>query len=97
MPAPGKRPSNALRWLVGVGISILFVGVVIYRGLHPGVRCEVCIEFRGNQACRTVDGSEEREVRTSAINNTCAQLASGVTDSMACERTAPFKESCNPL
>ncbi len=85
------------RWLTGVAISLLFAGFVIYRSLHTGYRCEVCIEFRGARACRTVEGSEEREVRASAINNTCAQLASGVTDSMACERTQPVSETCTQL
>jgi hypothetical protein len=34
------------------------------------------------------------QARTSAINNTCALLASGVTDSMACERTPPSSLDC---
>jgi hypothetical protein len=29
-----------------------------------------------------------------ATNNACAQLASGVTDSIACERTQPTKVDC---
>lgn len=84
-------------WLV-VLISVAFAAMVIYRSFHvAGFQCDVCISFAGNSACRTVDGPTEREAQQAAINNTCAQLASGVTDSMACERTAPTKLECRSL
>jgi hypothetical protein len=81
-------------WLTVV-LSAAFAALVIYRSLHAaGYRCEVCIQFDGRSACRTVEGPTELEARSGAINNTCAQLASGVTDSMACERTTPYQASC---
>src|SRR5512140_1933740 len=94
------RPVRARRrtgWLLAA-ISLLFVAFVIYRSFHvAGFRCEVCISFQGRQACRSVDGPTEHEARSGAVNNTCAQLTSGVTDSMACERTQPTKVNCNPI
>jgi hypothetical protein len=92
-----SRSRTATTWLVLL-ISIAFMALVIYRSLHAaGYRCEICITFDGRAACRTVDGPTELEARASAINNTCAQIASGVTDSMACERTTPTRAHCEPI
>jgi hypothetical protein len=82
-------------WLLA-GVLILFMAFVIYRSLHiTGYRCSVCISFRGQDVCRTVDGPTEREARSGATTNACAFLASGVTDSLACERTVPTKVDCS--
>ena len=81
-----------------VALAVLPVlgGVIVYSSLHQaGVRCEVCIEFRGRDVCRAVDGANEHDARMAATTNACAFLASGVTDSMACERTPPRKAECN--
>ena len=94
------RPTRSRRrngWLLAAAF-LLFVAFVIYRSFHvAGFRCAVCITFQGQQACRSVDGPTEHEALTSAVNNTCAQLTSGVTDSMACERTSPTKADCGPI
>ena len=74
---------------------IIFLGFVVYRSFQvAGHECNVCIEFRGNQMCRSVQAATAEEALGSAINNACAHLASGVTDSMACERTKPLKAEC---
>ncbi len=86
-----------MKWTSWVSLAALalIIGVVIYSTLRiGGVRCEVCIEFRGREACRAVDGQAEEEARRAGITNACAMLASGVTDTMACERTAPTKADC---
>ena len=90
--------SRSLRtWLLAAAF-VLFMAFVIYRSFYvAGYRCEVCIEYGGRSACRTVDGPTEHEAQTGAVNNTCAQLAGGVTDSMACERAQPLKSECTPL
>jgi hypothetical protein len=91
---PSRRRAG---WLLAAAF-LLFVVLVIYRSFHvAGFRCEVCITFQGRQACRSVDGPTEREALSAAVNNTCAQLSSGVTDSMACERTPPTKRDCRLL
>lgn len=81
-------------WVTLVGLGGI-VGFVVLSSLDVGqVRCEVCIDFGGRRACRAVDAKTEEQARMSAINNTCAFLASGVTDMMACERTPPSTLSC---
>jgi hypothetical protein len=49
----------------------------------------VCIAFNGRSACRTAAGATEEFARRTAITNACGEIASGVTDSIACENTQP--------
>lgn len=82
-------------WVTAIALTLV-IGLVVWSSLHVGqVRCEICIEFEGRRACRAVDGASAGEARQSAINNTCAFLASGVTQTMACERTPPSKDECS--
>jgi hypothetical protein len=86
-----------MKWSSWVSLValVLVIGVVVYSSLRiGGVRCEVCVEFRGREACRAVDGQAEDETRRAGVTNACAMLASGVTDTMACERTTPTKAAC---
>ena len=84
--------------VLGLGALLIFMGIVVYRSLDiAGVRCEVCITYRGRSQCRTVEGTSEEEVRMAARTNACAFLSSGVTDSMACGRTPPTRAECAPL
>ena len=83
-------------WVTFVGLALV-IGVVVYSSFRTGaIRCDVCVQFQGREACRSVDGNSEGEARQAAVNNTCAQLASGVTRTMACERTTPSREHCEP-
>ena len=88
-----------MKWTSWLALAVLgsLGSVIVYSSLHTGVvRCQVCIQFNGRQACRAVDGASEDEALMAARTNTCAQLASGVTDSMACERAPFVSSSCGP-
>jgi hypothetical protein len=81
-------------WVSLLGLGAI-IAVVVWTSLDVGaVRCEVCITFEGRSACRSVDGATADDARRSAINNTCAHLSSGVTQTMACERTPPTRMEC---
>jgi hypothetical protein len=81
-------------WLAGA-VLLAIVAVVVWSSLRVGgVRCEVCIDFGGRRACRAVDGASEEEALAAARTNACALLASGVTETMACERTEPASSGC---
>jgi len=83
-------------WVSLIGLGAI-VAIVVYTSLDVGaVRCEVCIAFAGNDVCRSVDGASEAEARQGAVTNACALLTSGVTNTMACERTPPTRERCGP-
>jgi len=81
-------------WLLAAAL-IVFMAFVVYRSFQiAGYTCSVCIEFQGQSVCRRVEGSTELDARRAAVTNACAYLASGVTDSMACERTEPRSVEC---
>jgi len=83
-------------WVTAIALALV-IGIVVWSSLRiGGTRCEVCITFRDRQACRAVDGNSPDEARAAAITNACAQLVSGVTDTIACERTPPDRVSCAP-
>lgn len=85
---------KATSWLALVALGGL-VGFVVYTSFEVGtVRCEVCIAFEGREACRAVDGMTEAEALAAARTNACALLASGVTQSLACERSVPRRQEC---
>jgi len=83
-------------WVAFVALALV-IGFVVWSSLRVGgVRCEVCIEFGGRQACRAVDGDTDHDALAAARTNTCAQLASGVTETMACERVTASRSECHP-
>jgi hypothetical protein len=83
-------------WLALVTL-VAFAALVVYSSLHTaGVRCEVCVEFGGRQACRAVEGATEEEALPAARSNACALLTSGVTNTLACERAPLLSSACRP-
>jgi hypothetical protein len=75
-------------------LVVVLIYVVAQSFLLETASCDVCIEYHGQRQCRTVGGETIEEARRGAITNACAFVSSGVTDSMACQRTAPVSESC---
>jgi hypothetical protein len=82
-------------WVALAALGLLG-GFIVYSSLTTTVRCEVCIEFEGRTACRSVDGAVEEQALAAARTNACAHLASGVTKTMACERAPTVKSACAP-
>jgi hypothetical protein len=77
--------------LIGIVFLLVVVGAVVYSTMTLGAhRVEVCMAFNGLTSCRIVSGAKEEETLRTAKSNACATIASGVTDSMACDRTAPI-------
>ena len=65
----------------------LVIGAVVYTTMTSSTkryRVEVCVEFQGRTACRTAAAATEQQALRTAQDNACAQIASGVTDSMQC-------------
>jgi hypothetical protein len=81
-------------WLAAVVLLGLVAVVVVSSFRVADVRCEVCVSFAGREACRSVDAANEAEARHGAHTNACALLASGVTDTMACERAEESSVRC---
>ena len=77
--------------LAAVTVAILALAI---RGQHR-TTCEVCVTFRGATACRTAAGATTAEAQRTAHENACAFLASGMTDSIACQNTLPASVKCD--
>jgi hypothetical protein len=76
--------------ILAIAFGAVVLAVLIFTTIGTNkFRCEVCITFNGRTACRTAGASTESQAVRTATENACAQIASGVTDSMACENTPP--------
>jgi hypothetical protein len=69
---------------------IAFLSLLLYSTLNgPRYRVEVCMEYQGRSSCRTVSAKSEAAALRSGASNACAEIASGVTDTMRCEQSEP--------
>ena len=76
--------------LFGIIFVLAVLGVIIYSTLNLAkYRVEVCMTFNGQSQCRTASADTEEHALHTATTNACATIASGVTDSMACEPATP--------
>ena len=86
----GERGAVRKVVLLGVAFAALILGIVIYSTLgNARYRCEVCVAYQGRSACRVAGASTQEQAQRTAQENACAQIASGVTDSIACGSTTP--------
>ena len=75
---------------LGILFALAVLVYIVYSSMsQAGHRVEVCITFNGRSNCRTASGATEEFARRTATSNACAELASGVTDSIGCENTPP--------
>jgi len=72
--------------------AVAFAAVMITstQGLSAH-RVEVCVEYEGRTACRTASAATPDKAKETATVNACAQIASGMTDSMRCQGNPPTK------
>ncbi len=78
--------------LFGILLFIALVILIIYSTLGTAAnRVEVCMQFDGRTACRTAAGSTKEFALRAATSNACAQIVSGVTDTVKCEHSEPVR------
>lgn len=76
-------------WLALAFVAIV-VAFIAYSTFHQErVRCQVCMSFNGHTDCRTASAASRQDALRAAISNACAQLASGVSESVRCESSQP--------
>jgi hypothetical protein len=67
-----------------------FLALLIYSTVSgPRYRVEVCMAYEGRTACRTVSAKSEAAAIRAGSDNACADIASGVTDTMRCLAAEP--------
>ncbi len=47
------------------------------------------MSYQGRSACKTVSAKSEQSALRAGSENACADIASGVTDTMRCEQSEP--------
>lgn len=60
------------------------------------VRCEICVQYKGQQNCRQASGDTAKNCFRTAQDNACATISSGMTESIECSDTVPFKQNILP-
>lgn len=80
-------------------LSLFFLVLVAFLILASlqGIRqasCEVCIEWNGQEVCRTGEGRTEEDAQRTATESACAVLASGMTERIRCSQSPPSRLDC---
>lgn len=78
------------RGLLAAAGVVIFFGMLLYftLGLRKH-RVEVCMSYQGRSNCAIASGETQENALRTAVSNACALIASGMTDSLACERSQP--------
>jgi hypothetical protein len=78
---------------VGVIVTLfvaVFLALLLYSTFHgPRYRAEVCVTYEGHKACKNVEAKSEESAIRSGTEGGCADVASGVTDTMKCVGAGP--------
>jgi hypothetical protein len=84
-----------MRKAVGIALALCFFAALVLATLREtAVACEVCVDFGGRTECRRASAASREEALQMAQNTACAVLSGGVTQGMACQRTAPRSSQC---
>jgi hypothetical protein len=85
-----RRAGIALVIAALATVGLIVVGVM--RSL--GSECEVCMTFNGRTECRTAVGVDSDEATRTAIQNACALISGGMTQTIQCQNRQPDSVSC---
>ena len=81
--------------LLAIVFVVVVLAVLVYTTMGTSrYRCEVDVIFHGKQARGIAAASTQEQAERTATENACAQIVSGVTDSMACENTQTKQAFC---
>ncbi len=75
--------------IAGIFFAVAAVATIVYFSMSGNLRAEICMEFAGRTACKTVSGDTRDHVISTARTGACAEIAGGVTDTIACEHQTP--------
>ena len=67
-----------------------FIALIAYSTMQgKNYRAEVCMSFEGRHACKKVSSKSEQAAIRAGTEGSCADIASGVTDTMKCIAAEP--------
>jgi hypothetical protein len=87
-----RRPI-VIATVLGILAAIATLVLILwsFTSTQTRVTCEVCLTFNGREVCREALGATEEEATRTAVDNACAQVASGMTASVACTTRTPLQ------
>lgn len=69
---------------------VALLALIAYSTVHgPRYRVQVCMAYQGRSACKTVSAKSEQAALRSGHENACADISSGVTDTIRCQNSDP--------
>ncbi len=72
-----------------------FAAVVAYAMAQQGqVRCEVCVNYKGQTRCKTVAALTAEDALASARSGVCGEISGSMTRDLECMRVEPISSSC---
>jgi hypothetical protein len=82
-------------------IALAVVSIMLYivtSSMRAGkVSCDICMTFKGQNACRSAAAATKDEAINAAKGTACADMASGRDESIACNDQTPLTSvSCKP-
>ena len=87
--------SKKVRLVVVVFVLAVVVYIVTSSMGTAKVSCEVCVDFKGRQSCRTARGPTRDDAIVTARDNACAQIVSGRTENILCGGSQPTRIRCS--
>jgi hypothetical protein len=92
------RPRSWRNLAATLAVLVPVAAFVIYSSLQAGsVECEVCMDFEGRRICRTASAAGHEEALRAAVDNACALLTSGMTNTIRCQQGEPARTDCRAL
>ena len=76
---------------LAVALVLIAIAALIAYSTFSGrrYRVTVCMAYQGRTACRTVSGKSQEGALRGGVENACGDIASGVTDTIACGQMQP--------
>lgn len=85
------------RWLrrLAIGLAIAAaLGGLAWFTVQGQTACEVCVVYRGREACRKASAATVEEAQQHAQATACALVTGGVTEDLECQRMRPTVLRC---
>ena len=84
------------RFAIGLTVGVAFVAAVIAFALQSTqIECEICVDYRGRQACSTARAADLLTAESQARSGACSQVTGGVTETLECDRMPPSRRRCS--
>ena len=76
-------------------LVVAFAALLLFNTLSAQkVECDVCVDFNGKHNCAKASHNSADEAKRAAQNTACGPMASGMNESIMCDRTPPTSVQC---